>query len=423
MATVLELDIERPVAGGRMLARHDGQVVFVAGALPGERVRARIERRQKQVLFAATVDVLTASPDRRTPPCDLSCGGSAYAHIQLARQRALKGEIVADAFARIAKYPLAAAVPVAASPDSGYRMRARVHVDVSGPAPRWGFYREGTHVLCDARATGQLLPATADALDAFVDAQASVVRHLDAMTVSENARATTRLLLLEPRPGAAGIAGIAGATPGIDGITRADGAVLAGAAWLEDTAAGFWPGGAPIDPGVTWRRRPASFVQGNRHLVGALVSRVLEACGGAGAVVDLYAGGGLFSVALAARGARVAAVEVDASGVADLRDNAQAVGDHLAVHATSVEAAVAGPPPFMPDVLVLDPPRTGASPEAIAGLAAWRAPKIVYVSCDPPTLARDVKKLIEAGYHVTSVDGFDMFPNTAHVEAVVTLAR
>ena len=121
------VSIEKPVAGGRMLARHEGQIVFVAGAIPGERVRARVERVSKQLAFAVTAEVLEASPDRRGVDIDWACGGSLYAHIAYARQVQLKSELVGDAFGRIGKLTLDEPVPVMASEEHGYRMRARLH--------------------------------------------------------------------------------------------------------------------------------------------------------------------------------------------------------------------------------------------------------------------------------------------------------
>ncbi|MBP8273031.1 MAG: class I SAM-dependent RNA methyltransferase [Acidobacteria bacterium] len=420
MASFLELSIERPVAGGRMLARHDGQVVFVHGALPGERVRARIERRQKQLLFADTVEVLEASPDRRAPVCDLACGGSSYAHIHYDRQRLLKGEIIADAFARIAKQPLAGPVTVAASPEAAYRMRARVHVE----GGRWGFYREGTHTLCDAAATQQLRPDTCAAIDAFVAAQPALMPRLTAITVSENVDATARILQLEPKEGAGRLKPIADlAVPGIHGVSAHEGPTLWGAQWIEDSSAAIWPAGAPFEREMIWRRRPASFFQGNRFLLGALVNEVLRAAGDAARVIDLYAGGGLFSVALAATERHVIAIEMDGSSARDLADNAQPLGERLVALASPVEPIVRQRPPFVPGAVVMDPPRAGASPEALAGVTNWSVPKVIYVSCDPPTLARDCGKLIASGYRLTSITGFDLFPNTPHVEAVAVLER
>src|SRR5215510_11251088 len=123
----VSLTIDKPAAGGRMIARLDGQVVLVAGALPGERVTARIERVARAVVFADTIAIDEASPDRRAPFADPLCGGGTYSHIAYPRQLAIKQQVIADAFARIGRVGLPAAVPIAASPEEGYRMRARLH--------------------------------------------------------------------------------------------------------------------------------------------------------------------------------------------------------------------------------------------------------------------------------------------------------
>ena len=157
----VELTIEKPAAGGHRVARLDGQVVLVAGAIPGERAQARIERLSKGVAFARTVAVADPSPDRREPFVDPLCGGSLYSYIAYPRQLVLKSEIIADAFRRIGRLELPGAVAVAPSPEEGYRMRARLHVR----AHTLGFFREGTHEICGARATRQLLPASCDVLD------------------------------------------------------------------------------------------------------------------------------------------------------------------------------------------------------------------------------------------------------------------
>src|SRR5438067_7139435 len=138
--TLVELTVDRPVAGGRMLGRHEGQVVLVSGAIPGERVRVRIEKASQHVAWAETVDVLEASGDRRVPVCELACGGSFYGHIRYERQRLLKAEVIADAFRRVGKLPMSQRPAVEGSPQEGYRLRARLHVRQG----RAGFFREGS---------------------------------------------------------------------------------------------------------------------------------------------------------------------------------------------------------------------------------------------------------------------------------------
>ncbi len=400
MASFLELTIDRAVAGGRMLARHDGQVVLVRGAIPGERVRVRIERRQKQVLFAEVVDVLTPSADRRVPGCDLACGGSSYAHIRYDRQRALKAEVIGDAFRRIAKLPLEPP-EVLASPENGYRMRARLHVS----GGRVGFYREGTHSICDAGATGQLLPETLAAVEAFCAINTAQLAGAEGVSVSDNVPATERVFHIER-------------ADADDLITSMPASII------EDSAATIWPDGGPVPPETRWRRRSTSFFQGNRFLLGPLIEDVLGCADGAEHIADLYAGGGLFSIALASLGGRVTAVESDASSGADLLDNAEPYGDLIVPMPIPVEAAVRRRLSVRPDLVILDPPRVGASEEAINGLInTWGPPKIVYVSCDPPTLARDAAKIVAGGYAVESMAAFDLFPNTPHVEVVATFVR
>jgi 23S rRNA (uracil1939-C5)-methyltransferase len=160
-------------------------------------------------------------------------------------------------------------------------------------------------------------------------------------------------------------------------------------------------------------------------LAGALVRCVLAATTDSGAreVVDLYAGVGLFAVAMAACGARVTAVEGDRSSGADLIANAAPFGDGLRAVVSSVEDALASGVPSSAAAVVVDPPRTGLTPEAVHHLIGLRPPRIVYVSCDPPTLARDARLLIGAGFRLGRVDAFDLFPNTPHVETVAVFDR
>jgi 23S rRNA (uracil1939-C5)-methyltransferase len=158
----LELLIEKPAAGGRMLARHEGQVVLVSGTIPGERVAAEVEQVRKGVVYARCAAVVEPHHDRRPVDGDPACGGNVFAHIAYERQVRIKADIIADAFARIGRLPIDN-VHVRASPERGYRMRARVH----GRGGRIGYFREGSHEVCDAAATGQLLDATGGVVHAI----------------------------------------------------------------------------------------------------------------------------------------------------------------------------------------------------------------------------------------------------------------
>jgi 23S rRNA (uracil1939-C5)-methyltransferase len=170
---------------------------------------------------------------------------------------------------------------------------------------------------------------------------------------------------------------------------------------------------------VTVAHSARAFFQGNRYLLQPLVEDVVARI--EGPVLDLYAGVGLFALAAAAGGHAVTAVEGDPASAADLVHNAANGEGVVAVHG-AVEAHLAGRRHAV-GTLVADPPRTGLSAEALAGVLAWAPPRIVYVSCDPATLARDLRRCLDAGYAVEMVRGFDLFPRTGHVETVVTLTR
>ena len=411
--TELIVTIEKPVAGGRMIARHEGQIVFVAGAIPGERVRARIDRVAKQLAFASTVEVLDRSADRRSTDADWACAGSFYAHVSYGRQLQLKSEVIEDAFARIAKMPLAAPVTVMASQEEGYRMRARLHVK----GGVLGFFREGTHELCNAAETKQLLPQTIDALERLQRALQGT--RVTSYEISENAPATERAMLLELEPSAT-----APHIEPIDGISglmfvdqqRGPLTVAYGSPYVTDRI-GISSGSIALTHHVE------SFFQGNRYLLAQLVARVLAQVP-QGTVTDLYAGVGLFAIPLAAQGHRhVVAIEGDRSSSRDLESNAEPYGVAIHVHHLSVESYLQRRGVQPPGTLVLDPPRTGMSREAMSGILGLKVPRVVYVSCDPPTLARDVRRFSEVGYSLEHIEAFDLFPNTAHVETLAVLIR
>ena len=276
---------------------------------------------------------------------------------------------------------------------------------------RAGFFREGTHTLCDAAPTRQLLPESIAVLSALHRAsRPAAADACDAIVVSENVAATERVAHLEPRPGARVHRELGPVTlpAGLTGLTAgaADrpAVVLAGAPTISDRASELFAGDSPIGDAPVWTRHASSFFQGNRFLTGPLVRRVLALSPGE-RIVDLYAGVGLFSVALAARGSDVVAVEGDRASGADLEANAAPWQERLHVLRSSVEDAVRDGPDEPPDAVIVDPPRTGLSAEAAAGISQWAAERIVYVSCDPPTLARDSARLASAGYTLDSIEG------------------
>jgi 23S rRNA (uracil1939-C5)-methyltransferase len=407
----LRLAVERPAAGGRMIARHEGAIVFVAGAIPGEVVEAEVEKVQRGTAWAQTRTVLEASSDRVPGAPDAACGGSVFAHIAYECQRRLKAAIIDDACRRLGKITLDREVEVAASPIDGYRMRARLHLRNG----RIGFFREGTHLLCDAGATRQLREDSLVALGSLERALAGLPRAVvSEIELSENIAATERACHLELGPD--GDPSVLAAATRVEGLTGVTCAPVGHARTLE-----LWgsPYVSDLIAGARLARHARSFFQGNRYLLSTLVDHVVADVGER--VLDLYAGVGLFSVAAAAAGrGSVIAVEGDRFAAADLEKNAE--GLDIEVHGAAVETFLTRRGNAASTVIV-DPPRTGMSKEATTGAIALRAPRLVYVSCDVATLARDTRLLLDGGYRIEHIRAFDLFPNTAHVETVIAFAR
>jgi 23S rRNA (uracil1939-C5)-methyltransferase len=412
----IELLVEKPAAGGRMIARHGGQVVFVAGAIPGERVKARVERVERQLAFATATGLIEASADRREPFSDPLCGGCLYSHIAYDRQLQIKAAVVEDAFTRLGRLPVPVPVMVKRSPERGYRMRARLRA----AGDRIGFYREGSHVLCDARATHQMIEAGLDAAATAVSMLHGRGARVAVVEIAENLIGDGRVLRIEvandleaPGEAVTGLAAIAGVS-GVALVTP-QGSFEAGVPLVQDDLASLSAGRATAGRLV---RRPTSFFQANRFLLPELVIAVLDAVPASGDVLDLYAGVGLFALSLAATGrTRVTAVEGDRSSGADLFSNASQFAEAVRVVASSVEEYLARRLP-QPATVIVDPPRTGMSRPALDRIASLKPQRVVYVSCDPPTMARDARRLVDAGYRLTSLRAFDLFPNTPHVESL-----
>ena len=420
----LELDVEKPAAGGRMIARHEGQIVLVMGAIPGERVLARIEKADRQLAFANTVEVLTRSPDRREPFVEPLCGGCLYAHVAYPRQLRIKADVIADAFVRLGRFA-APAVEVQPSPEHGYRMRGRLYVHDG----RAGFYREGSHSLCDAASTRLLTDAAVTSATRMAEALLQRGATVKSVEVTENLSGSERALHVEA-PDALSGARLDGSALAM--LARADG--LNGCSVRTE-------GGliVALDPAVSdpletltcgratrgaLRRSAQSFFQANRFLLPSLVTAVIDAVPPEGSVLDLYAGVGLFSVALAATGkSQITAVEGDRAGSADLVENAARFPGAIEAVRDSVEGYLTRARSSRARTIVVDPPRTGIRRAAMGLVATHGADRIVYVSCDPATMARDARRLVDGGYALESMRAFDLFPNTPHVETLAAFER
>ena len=302
------------------------------------------------------------------------------------------------------------------------------------------FFREGTHQLCDARLTGQLLPETCDWITAAerAVAQGRLAGLVDA-EIAENVRADERACHLELKAGtdAAPFARLAdaGRLTGLS-VERADRPGVEQLAGIPSVTDVLHAREGDSTSTVRLRRDARAFFQGNRFLLEPLVRHVVGLVP-PGLVVDLYAGVGLFGLSLAAAGAEdVTLVEGDPVSAADLKGNAEPFTRRVRVARRSVEAflgtagarsrpssSVATRRPGGPETFIVDPPRTGMSNGALGGLVERRPARIIYVSCDIATLARDTRTLIDAGYELGGLTGIDLFPKTAHVETIATFLR
>ena len=420
-----EVVIEKGVYRGLGLARHQGQVVLVPRALPGDRLRVRVESVERGFLRARTDEMLAPGAGRRPSPCPLAdrCGGCSYQELDYAAQLSLKEAVLRESLAR-ARVSWEGPIPVAGSPEEGWRTRASLHLEARGDALLLGLHEEGTHRVVDVPRCLQLSEPMTRAARGLLDAlkqqprRARAIRHVD---LAESVDGRNLVMGLETEldvKGAVALSGLAAAVPGLTGFGAMAGEgrsrrllSLHGDPHVLSTVAG-----------TTFRAHVRSFFQSNRFLVEPLTAAVLELLPSGGSVLDLYAGVGLFALPLARRAERVRAVEVNPMAVEDARWNAEQAGArNLEMRRGDVREALELWPPEAGERVVLDPPRTGAGAEVVRLLAGRRPAAVVYVSCDPATLARDLKLFESEGYRPDVVRGFDLFPDTFHLETVVRL--
>ncbi|MBK0421683.1 class I SAM-dependent RNA methyltransferase [Leucobacter sp. CSA2] len=424
----IELEVTGIAHGGVSVARHDGRVVFVSDAIPGERVLARVtDAKKKSFARAATVEVLSASPDRREhvwaeagldrDPEDRA-GGAEFGHIDLDRQRSLKAEVLTDAMSRFGGVELAVEegddladalgdlVEAAPGDDEsnglGYRTRVRLHVD-----PETGVV--GPYAARSRRVIPvESLPLANDGINMIAP-------------------------LGEPMPGAATVDLVAPAADdprmlvGMPGEKTPAGAGDSVQELVDDRgfllrAGGFWQ---------VHREAPAVLFDAVRDAVSGLIEdgRFDPAAGN----LDLYGGAGLLAAAMAEAagpGLKVSTVEADAGATDDAAENLSELVGALALTARVdrhlAELLKASAPVrdrLRRGTVVLDPPRSGAGGGVTAQLAELAPANIVYVACDPVALARDTKSLRESGYELTELRAFDIFPHTHHFETLAVFTR
>jgi len=430
------VQIEKLVHGGHGLAHDGAMAVFVPRVLPGESVRVRLGRSRKGYGEGRLLEVVTASPDRVPAPCRVfgHCGGCQLQHARPEIQLALKRDILAETLARLGGLTDVPVPPLVPSPEFlGYRSRSRFAVfsPTKGVASL-AFYEEGSHRPVPISECPLLPPRLNDA-----------VAHLNSLL---GAHEPQSMVLEEVRLGYSFMTEEVVAQYRTESGTRTQAEawfakVRTGFAGLKGQAltAGYgsharrWVDGEMAlcerVAGLILRFSDRAFSQANWKLNEVLVETVkswaLEGSGVAPIrVLELYAGVGNFGLPIARAGALVTLVEGNPVALADARYNARV--NHIGrcrFRPGPVEAALGAALPGEYDLVLLDPPRTGLSKETLAALVRFKPPRILYLSCDPPTLARDLRHLKEEGYRVRRLQGYDMFPQTAHIETLVELVH
>ena len=426
----MELKVEKLVYGGDGLAHDSGATVFVPFVLPGETVEAEAIEKKKKFVRARLVGIVAPSPERTAASCPHFgvCGGCNYQHIPIEAQLTYKADILRETLRRIGRVQWSGEIKTHGSPPYGYRNRAQWKIrpleKTKSGEPRSkelnvGYFRPNSTALCAVDECPILSPLLERTLKTLRVALASAelpreLREIEAFTNTSD----TKLLVTAAFAGFPSRADkhavkIRSLVPEIESLVFYD----PGRERMELDGLGF----ITCDTvGETFRVGHFSFFQVNRFLTDELVRAVVGEDSGKLAC-DLYAGVGLFALPLARRFEGVIAVESNPAAARDLEANAaQASG--VTIRAAEVEHAI-GRIKERPDLIVLDPPRAGLAPGVAVRIAKMGAARITYVSCEPPTLARDLADMLQAGYAIRSVDLFDLFPQTFHMETVVKLDR
>ena len=439
------LDITGYTAEGMGVARLEGQVVFVPGTIRGERWLVRLEKVNKRVAWGRGVELLVPSPERVDPGCPLfgRCGGCQFRHMSYEEELRAKRERVADALERVGGIHLELPPVVGAEEPERYRNKVQFPVARTGKGLAVGYYRARSHQVLDAEdcllqplAVTRLRRAAAEWMEQWSvsayeeESGQGLVRHLYVRTNSAGESLCCLVVNGEELPREEELVrALRRAEPGLAGVvlnrnTRDTNVILGegyrtlwGRDFLEEELCG-----------LTFRLSVPSFFQINRAQTQRLYAQVLEfaALTGEETVLDLYCGIGTISLCLARLAGHVIGAEVVPQAIEDARANALRNGvtnaEFFCGDAGEVAARLAGQG-LRPQVICVDPPRKGLAPEVPAVLSSMAPDRIVYVSCDPATLARDVKRLEELGYQAVQAQPVDLFPRTAHVETVLRMER
>ena len=433
MADDLRLSIEKLVYGGNGLAHADGNTVFVPYVLPGEEVRAAARKRQKKLLWADLLEVIFPAKERGQPKCPhfQKCGGCHYQHISAAEQLRLKKEILQETLSRLGGISWDGPIREHAAEPYGYRNRAQWAVRQGMPRAL-GYFLPESSVILPIDECPVLSPLLAETFLKLQDMSRAGtlparVKEIEAFADSRDQKIALNVAFERfPKPAAELIAAFHNALPQLESLLLLDQKKnkfeLAGTGYLTQDAGGY-----------QYRVSHLSFFQVNRLLIEDLLETVVANARG-DLALDLYAGVGFFTLPLAKAFRKVVSVDANLAATRDLKANAELAGVSIACYNEHVEEFLKKTKE-RPELVVLDPPRTGLGSQAAKHLAEIDAREIVYLSCDPSTLARDVAVLTDSArkpkeiaapsnrYEITEMHLFDLFPQTFHIETLVRLRK
>ncbi len=442
---IYEAQITDYTAEGQGVAKIEGCAVFIPNAIAGERVRVRIEKAQKTWAAGKLVEILEKSPHRVTRECPIAklCGGCDFWHMDYDEETRLKADRVRQCLNRLGGENLTE-MPILAAPTCyGYRNKAQYPVAVKKNKACAGFFRAGTHDVVENQRC-LILPEETDRVkDAVLDyvnqfrvpvydevAHKGLLRHIYvrrgavsgqilvclAVNGSRIPREDALIRRLKAIPGFATLVLSVNTKKG-NAVLGDEFITLYGPGYIEDTLCG-----------LNFRLSPRSFYQVNHHQAQRLYEAAISQAGitKEDTVLDLYCGVGTITLAMAGAAGKVIGVEVIPQAVEDARDNAKRNGIENAeffcgdAGQAALELEKQG---IRADVVIVDPPRKGLNADTIEALHRFAPRRIVYVSCDPATLARDVALLKEKGYRLRNAMAADLFPRCAHVESICLLCR
>ena len=433
MADELRLSIEKLVYGGDGLAHADGNTIFVPYVLPGEEVRAVTKSKQKKLLWAELLEVTSPAKERSKPKCPhfQKCGGCHYQHISPAEQLRQKKEILRETLSRLGGVSWDGEILEHSAEPYGYRNRAQWAV--RGGMPRaLGYFLPESSVILPIDECPVLSPLLAQTFLKFQDMARlgtlpDGVQEIEAFADSSDSRIALNVAFNKfPKPAEELTSVFRNALPQIESLLLLDQKKnkfeLSGHGYLLQEVGGY-----------QYRVSHLSFFQVNRFLIEDLLKTVLANASGKMAL-DLYAGVGFFTLPLAKAFAKVVSVDANLAATRDLLANAELAKVTVVSHNEHAEDFLKKTNE-KPEFVVLDPPRAGLGARATKDLADLGATEIVYLSCDPSTLARDLAVLTNSArkpkeipapdncYQITEMHSFDLFPQTFHIETLVRLRR